>query len=214
MWRRTTPAAVTAIATLVIASCATVAAQQWIEPAFIDAQTDGIRLVSAEGLSMTEEIAWPFRLVEINYDGPAIPYVSRTDTITTANLQLRFVRTAPTWTVWVDNRQDYENPDQQHYDLDISIAGVAGATRRLIIVTVNIFDNEPRLSYEGPCVVEELSAPVDTGCRFTVRHTDGILNNPFVLSVEGRYDETRKFGFSEPLDSELLDKYTREYTLM
>lgn len=110
--------------------------------------------------------------------------------------------------IYVLNRQDYENPDQQRYDFDITIGGT---TNRLIISTINIFDNAPRLSYVGPCVVEELQSDVDTNCRFTVYHPDGILNNPFQMTIGGKFGETEKFGFTEPL---LETKYSREYNLV
>lgn len=47
-------------------------AQSWLEPSFIDAGTPGITLedlVGRMGIAMEEEIQWPFKLVEINYDG-------------------------------------------------------------------------------------------------------------------------------------------------
>lgn len=110
--------------------------------------------------------------------------------------------------VFVQNRQDYENPDQQRYDIDISIGNTS---KRLIIATINIFDNEPRLSYDGPCMVEELLSNVTTECRFTVYHPDGILNNAFEMTIQGQFNEAEKFGFTMPL---LETKYTREYSLM
>lgn len=114
----------------------------------------------------------------------------------------------------MQNRQDFENVDQQLYDIEFGIANdaaVAAKRARLIVATINIFDNPPQITYAGPCVVEELRANVNTGCLFTVNHKDGTLNNPFRLSIEGRFDESRLFGFSEPFNEH---EFSREYHLM
>lgn len=113
------------------------------------------------------------------------------------------------------NRQDFENPLQKFYNIEIGIQGDANEAKRvrLSIEVINIFDNAPTITLvdSGPCVVDELLANVDTKCAFNVYHPDGTYKNPFELTVEGRYLEERKFGFSEPYN---VTDYSRNYNLM
>lgn len=111
------------------------------------------------------------------------------------------------------NRQDYEDVEQQRYEFDVAISNDPSVTRAitLIVVTTNIFDHAPVISYDGPCVAEELKSNLDTECRFKVEHRDGIENNPFRLVISGRNVEDQLFYFSEPYN-EL--EYSREYNLM
>lgn len=55
--------------------------------------------------------------------------------------------------IYVNNRQDYENTDQQYYIVRIRIQGDATATNsaELNINIENLFDNNPTITYDGPC---------------------------------------------------------------
>lgn len=58
------------------------------------------------------------------------------------------------WHLFVNNRQDYEILVQQRYGMIITIsndASASGLQADLTISTINIFDNPPELSYNGPC---------------------------------------------------------------
>lgn len=116
----------------------------------------------------------------------------------------------------VQNKQDFEREEQQLYDIELAIAGdpeVAESKRvRLTVAVLNIVDNAPAISIDGPCVVDELLSGVDAKCKFTVYHLDGIKDNPFQMSITGRgFGEERKFGFSAPFNEQT---YSREYSLM
>lgn len=87
------------------------------------------------------------------------------------------------------NRQDFENPLQKFYSIEIGIQNDASeATKRvrLIIEVKNIFDNSPIITMvdSGPCVVDELQSNVDTGCAFNIYHPDGTYQNPFDMTVQ------------------------------
>lgn len=61
--------------------------------------------------------------------------------------------------IFINARQDYENPVQRRYEFQIVIENDASVTEpgTILIVTKNLFDNDPSITYEGPCV-----APVYT----------------------------------------------------
>lgn len=111
------------------------------------------------------------------------------------------------------NRQDYETEAQQRYEFDVAITDDSSVTSTVLltVITINIFDNPPVISYEGPCVAEELRANFDTNCRFVVNHPDGIQDNPFRMVITGPNNEDRRFTFSDPYNEQ---KYSREYNLM
>lgn len=56
--------------------------------------------------------------------------------------------------IFINLRQDYENPVQRRYEFDILIENDATVTNTgtILIVTKNLFDNDPSITYEGPCV--------------------------------------------------------------
>lgn len=72
MWWHSTALASLAVWLCIAVNQCQVNAQTWLEPAFISAGTPGISLETSGGqfgIAMKEEIPWPFKLVEINYDG-------------------------------------------------------------------------------------------------------------------------------------------------
>lgn len=115
--------------------------------------------------------------------------------------------------IYVKNRQDYETEAQQRYEFNVAILNDETVTNSVsfIVITINIFDNAPVISYEGPCVAEELRENFDTNCRFMVTHPDGTQNNPFRLVINGPNNEDRRFTFGEPYNEQ---KYSRQYNLM
>lgn len=115
--------------------------------------------------------------------------------------------------IYVKNRQDYETEAQQRYVFDVAIFDdeAVTSTVSLTVITINIFDNSPIISYEGPCVAEELRANFDTNCRFVVTHQDGTQDNPFQMVISGPNNENQRFTFSDPYNEQ---QYSREYNLM
>lgn len=55
--------------------------------------------------------------------------------------------------IFIENRQDYENPNQQSYEFVVGIRDdiTAPADIRIVIRVINIFDNDPTIIYDGPC---------------------------------------------------------------
>lgn len=55
--------------------------------------------------------------------------------------------------IFIENRQDYENPNQQSYEFVVGIRddSTAPTNIRIVIRVINIFDNDPTIIYDGPC---------------------------------------------------------------
>lgn len=142
--------------------------------------------------------------------------------------------------IFIENKQDYENPSQRSYEFVVGIEDdvTAPPNIRIALRVINIFDNDPIILYDGPCQakvrmpwgrlwtineqwpmisflkkikIKELHANYDTECKFQVYDADGLDNNTLRMEIEGSYNESEKFEFRNAVD---LDSYTRQYTLL
>lgn len=131
---------------------------EWEDPYFKDANTEGVELQSPtsimQPINVTEEIPWPFDLTIINYEGNNSPYIE--DFTNMVFLNATVERKDDKWTIVVNNRQDYENPNQRVYLFNVVLeVGSELQQHRIRIGLFNIFDNNPSVSYEPiPCRAE------------------------------------------------------------
>ncbi|XP_037029736.1 cadherin-23-like [Bradysia coprophila] len=195
----------------------TVFGQAWVSPYFLDPNTTGImfdQFVNSQRIRMLEELPRPIKLAIINYAGTGTPYIGDFIDFTggAASIQMTVTRDNGEWAIFIENRQDYENPNQQSYEFVVGIRDdiTAPTDIRILIRVMNIFDNDPTIIYDGPCKAKELHANYDTNCKFQVYDADGLLDNDIRIEIEGDYNETEHFEFRDPVD---VDSYTREYTL-
>lgn len=143
---------------LLLLSVSKISCYKWEDPYFIDANTDGVELQSPtsiiQPLNVTEEIPWPFDLVLINYDGNIPPYIE--DFTNMAFLNATVERKDGKWVIVVNNRQDYENPNQRVYLFNVILKVESVVEQHKVRVGLfNIFDNNPSVSYEPiPCRTE------------------------------------------------------------
>ncbi|KAJ6639917.1 Cadherin-23 [Pseudolycoriella hygida] len=196
----------------------TVSGQVWEEPYFRSSNTKGVTfgdfVLTTQRMEMDEELPLKINLVTINYSGTGTPYIG--DFIdfsgSASNIQLNVTKASGQWEILIENRQDYENPSQQRYEFEVRIRDdpTAPTNIRILLRVLNIFDNDPRIIYDGPCIAEELTEDFDTNCKFQVYDADGLANNNLRLEIEGNNNESQKFEFRNPTN---LDLYTREYTL-
>lgn len=143
---------------ILISSVSKVYCQQWKEPYFQESYTDGVDLLEQtsiiQPINVTEEIPWPFDLILINYDGNNTPYIE--DFPNSVFFEATVERKHGKWTIVVNNRQDYENPNQRIYLFNVVVEEESVIQKHKVRVSLfNIFDNNPSVSYEPiPCRTE------------------------------------------------------------
>ncbi|XP_055387679.1 fat-like cadherin-related tumor suppressor homolog [Condylostylus longicornis] len=170
-------------------------------------------------IDLEEEIPWPFYLVKLKYNGGEpdtgkhIPSIKRFMTGDNNLLGAEFEKKQDGWYIKINERQDYENPPQILYTLEIYIKGEEGQetpSQWLTIKLKNIFDNDPVVKYADsvPCTWEAYQSDVDTNCKILVHDKDGLANNEITMFVEDTgKNERDHFGFSK------IPQSTTEYTV-
>ncbi|XP_058457126.1 cadherin-23-like isoform X2 [Malaya genurostris] len=160
---------------------------------------------------MWEEIETPYEMVKLNFLGNSI-HLENPPTHLGAQIKKKDDNK---WYIIINNRQDYE---QNHNSAFLTLIMNEDKTKPLYvwIDLINILDNAPVMSIEGPCEVDELKADFLSDCHYTVRHEDGFWKD----NIEGQYTNRLDFELPEKeaeffgmTESEQLDDYSKRFTL-
>lgn len=132
--------------------------QVWQPPFFEDPQIEGItfdyaEIPSASGqyIEMDEELEVPITIAKITYKGTSIPMLEGFTYGSNLELNVDLQKIGDDWCVVVNNFQDYETITSDIYRFHIKIDDV---TALVHLVINNLFDEEPIITYNGPCIMD------------------------------------------------------------
>ncbi|KAL7052776.1 hypothetical protein ACKWTF_005003 [Chironomus riparius] len=191
-----------------------IACSDWTSPFLITEVEDvtiDLRLSDYVSLTMKEEIISPFTVAYLNeYSGNDTPVIMPFSAGQSINLGLKFEKNNTRWNMIVTKTQDFENEDNRRYIFELKV-GLISVT--VVIIIENIFDNSPSVSYENPCVVEELTEEnYESQCVYKVMDLDGMMNNTIRFEVHGNFNESEIFDFK--INSSLNEEYSETYSLL
>ncbi|XP_055616090.1 protocadherin Fat 1-like [Toxorhynchites rutilus septentrionalis] len=190
---------------------------QWQKPYFISMIPEKITVgeydsvVREQPISMWEEIDYPYKMVQLNYQGSDIQI-----RLQPAHLGAQLERTDDKWYITITNRLDYEQLAHRMSMLVLVVEGDVKQTISVPIQLVNILDNVPVMFSEGPCDVEEHRTDFLSNCSYTVNHKDGFIPN----EIEGKYTNRLEFVIPEAesqffvlAETEQPDSYNKKFRL-
>lgn len=184
----------------------------WETPYFLSMNTPGVEIGEITNymqiIKMDEELPLPIKLAKLNYRGlTPRPEIESFQLGTNKLLNASINRDQRGWFIEVNARQDYENPSQQRYEFLVTVGNQRVSVYLLL---QNIFDENPSITYNGPCIAEELQSNFNTKCVFLVNDPDGMQGNKIRLEIEGNNGEADLFEFKDAI---IVDTYQMEFTL-
>ncbi|XP_052863695.1 cadherin-23-like [Anopheles cruzii] len=169
-------------------------ADDWSEPRFVSGNEQNISLsaydasLTQQNVWMVEEMATPYIMLYLNYQGPFEPLIISAPSSLGASM---VKATDGRWCIRINRRQDYEVQEQRS---PLILVSVESASNPYVIPVqlVNVLDNAPIMTSENYCEIDELQESFTSECLYNVYHADGfergnILNsstNEITLEIE------------------------------
>lgn len=188
----------------------------WNEPFVIPLDTEKVAFLGYDisskeiRVSMWEEMPVPFKLVQLNYNGPQSDIKITGSGQSGASLAFDDGKHY----IVINNKMDYEIESQRNLLVFLEVEKVQVF---VAIDLLNILDNAPVMSSAGPCPVDEGLENFLADCEYTVFHADGFVADGIlgsktnVLDFELPEAYTNLFQFEE--DTGSSDDYNKKFKL-
>ncbi|XP_065076233.1 cadherin-23-like [Ochlerotatus camptorhynchus] len=190
---------------------------EWDEPYFTSLVPDKViigpydQILREQSISMWEEMLPPIRILQVNYKGSNIKIQTMP-----SHLGAKLIHENGKWYIDVNNRMDFEQYSHRLSLLTLLVENDVKNTVTVAIRLINILDNAPSMTSEGPCKVPEHKESFLSDCSYKVYHGDGFVTN----EIEGKYTNRLDFElpdeeaeFFEMKEVMLIDDYNKRFQL-